>query len=107
MPAAKPGWKPCAIGSNLETDLGQAAMTCLAASHSAFPVDRLACDLMAGRSAWVAPAVVLALAAGLGVGLLNGVLNNRLGIHPLILTFGMPVFLMLYALFIMEVARLV
>jgi muconate cycloisomerase len=39
--------KACAIGSNLETDLGQAAMTCLAASLSAFPVDRLACDLMA------------------------------------------------------------
>jgi muconate cycloisomerase len=38
--------KACAIGSNLETDLGQAAMTCLASSLSAFPVDRLACDLM-------------------------------------------------------------
>jgi ribose/xylose/arabinose/galactoside ABC-type transport system permease subunit len=49
----------------------------------------LACDLMAGRSAWVAPAVMVALAVGLCVGLLNGVLNNRLRIHPLILTFGM------------------
>src|SRR5262249_2128446 len=39
--------KACAIGSNLETDLGQAAMTCLAARLSAFPVDRLACGLMA------------------------------------------------------------
>jgi muconate cycloisomerase len=39
--------KACAIGSNLETDLGQAAMACLAASLSAFPLDRLACDLMA------------------------------------------------------------
>jgi L-alanine-DL-glutamate epimerase-like enolase superfamily enzyme len=38
--------KSCAIGSNLETDLGQAAMVCLASSLSAFPVDRLACDLM-------------------------------------------------------------
>lgn len=43
---AQAAGKPCAIGSNLETDLGQAAMTCLAASLSAFPVDRLACDLM-------------------------------------------------------------
>ena len=49
----------------------------------------LACDLMAGRSAWVAPAVGVAFAVGLGVGLLNGVLNNRLRVHPLILTFGM------------------
>ena len=38
--------KSCAIGSNLETDLGQASMVCLASSLSAFPVDRLACDLM-------------------------------------------------------------
>lgn len=39
--------KLCAIGSNLETDLGQAAMACLAASLSVFPVERYACDLMA------------------------------------------------------------
>lgn len=39
--------KVCAIGSNLETDLGQAAMACLASSLSAFPVERYACDLMA------------------------------------------------------------
>src|SRR5262249_39811052 len=39
--------KCCAIGSNLETDLGQAAMACLAASLSAFPTERYACDLMA------------------------------------------------------------
>lgn len=39
--------KSCAIGSNLETDLGQAAMACLAASLSVFPVERYACDLMA------------------------------------------------------------
>jgi muconate cycloisomerase len=39
--------KVCAIGSNLETDLGQAAMACLAASLSAFPVETYACDLMA------------------------------------------------------------
>ncbi|MCX5661303.1 MAG: chloromuconate cycloisomerase [Planctomycetota bacterium] len=39
--------KPCAIGSNLETDLGQAAMATLAASLSAFPVETLACDLPA------------------------------------------------------------
>jgi muconate cycloisomerase len=38
--------KPCAIGSNLETDLGQAPHICLAASLSAFPVDHFACDLM-------------------------------------------------------------
>jgi L-alanine-DL-glutamate epimerase-like enolase superfamily enzyme len=39
--------KACAIGSNLETDLGQAAMACLASSLSVFPVERYACDLMA------------------------------------------------------------
>jgi L-alanine-DL-glutamate epimerase-like enolase superfamily enzyme len=39
--------KWCTIGSNLETDLGQAAMICLASSLAAFPVDRFACDLMA------------------------------------------------------------
>lgn len=44
---AKAAGKRCAIGSNLETDLGQAAMICLAASLSAFPVESLACDLMA------------------------------------------------------------
>lgn len=38
--------KSCVIGSNLETDLGQAAMVCLAASLTAFPVERHACDLM-------------------------------------------------------------
>jgi muconate cycloisomerase len=43
---AQAAGKSCAIGSNLETDLGQAAMACLAASLSTFPVDRLACDLM-------------------------------------------------------------
>jgi muconate cycloisomerase len=42
--AAKAG-KACAIGSNLETDLGQAAMATLAGGLSAFPVHRLACDL--------------------------------------------------------------
>lgn len=44
---AQAAGKVCAIGSNLETDLGQSAMVCLASSLSAFPVDRLACDLMA------------------------------------------------------------
>lgn len=39
--------KPCAIGSNLETDLGQAAMATLAAALSAFPIETLACDLPA------------------------------------------------------------
>jgi L-alanine-DL-glutamate epimerase-like enolase superfamily enzyme len=50
---AQAAGKPCTIGSNLETDLGQAAMACLASSLSAFPVDRYACDLMVrpdGRS---------------------------------------------------------
>jgi muconate cycloisomerase len=39
--------KACAIGSNLETDLGQAAMIGLASSLTAFPVEHYACDLMA------------------------------------------------------------
>lgn len=50
--------KACAIGSNLETDFGQAAMACLAGSLSAFPVERYACDLMAAlfyESSYVTP----------------------------------------------------
>jgi muconate cycloisomerase len=43
---AQQAGKQCAIGSNLETDLGQAPHVCLAASLSAFPVEELACDLM-------------------------------------------------------------
>jgi ribose/xylose/arabinose/galactoside ABC-type transport system permease subunit len=46
-------------------------------------------DLMQGRSTMAVPALVLALGIGTGVGLLNGVLINRLRIHPLILTLGM------------------
>jgi len=42
---AQKAGKVCAIGSNLETDLGQAAMATLAASMSAFPIEQLACDL--------------------------------------------------------------
>lgn len=44
--AAQAG-KRCAIGSNLETDLGQAAMLALAAGSKAFPVSELHGDLMA------------------------------------------------------------
>ncbi len=44
---AQAAGKRCVIGSNLETDLGQAAMICLASSLSAFPVETHACDLMA------------------------------------------------------------
>jgi muconate cycloisomerase len=43
---AQAAGKRCAIGSNLETDLGQAPHVCLAASLSAFPVEEIACDLM-------------------------------------------------------------
>lgn len=46
-------------------------------------------DVMDGRSVFTLPAVAVALAIGGGVGLLNGVLNNTLRVHPLILTFGM------------------
>ncbi len=37
--------KPCVLGSNLETDLGQAAIASLAAGLEAFPVEKFACDL--------------------------------------------------------------
>jgi muconate cycloisomerase len=43
---AQAAGKKCAIGSNLETDLGQAPHVCLAASLTAFPVENIACDLM-------------------------------------------------------------
>ncbi len=58
---AQQAGKCCTIGSNLETDLGQAAMICLASSLSAFPVERYACDLMAAlfyESSSVDPPVV-------------------------------------------------
>lgn len=44
---AREAGKRCAIGSNLETDLGQAAMACLAAGLSAFPVEEIPGDLAA------------------------------------------------------------
>src|SRR5262249_55845959 len=53
--------KVCTIGSNLETDLGQAAMIALASSLSAFPVERYACDLMAAlfyESSSVPPPII-------------------------------------------------
>nr|MCH9792925.1 chloromuconate cycloisomerase [Planctomycetota bacterium] len=43
---AQQAGKHCVIGSNMETDLGQAAMVCLAASLTAFPVEQYASDLM-------------------------------------------------------------
>lgn len=42
---AQAAGKRCAIGSNLETDLGQAAMAALAAGLTGFPVDECAGDL--------------------------------------------------------------
>lgn len=39
--------KACALGSNIESDLGQAAMVALAASLSAFPAEGMICDLAA------------------------------------------------------------
>lgn len=60
---AKKAGKPCVIGSNLETDIGQAAMGALAAGLSAFPVWEYACDLLSSMyykqpSAEGAPAVM-------------------------------------------------
>jgi ribose/xylose/arabinose/galactoside ABC-type transport system permease subunit len=49
----------------------------------------LSCAIADGRSAWALPVVLLAAGLGLGVGAVNGILVNRLRIHPLILTFGM------------------
>lgn len=49
----------------------------------------LICDLMQGESWLTLPAILLALAVGAAGGLANGILNNLLRIHPLILTFGM------------------
>jgi ribose/xylose/arabinose/galactoside ABC-type transport system permease subunit len=49
----------------------------------------LTCALSAGEPAWFAPALLAALGVGTVVGAVNGLLNNLLRIHPLILTFGM------------------
>lgn len=59
---AQKAGKSCTIGSNLETDLGQAAMVCLAASLTAFPVEQYACDLMSTlfyKASSTEPAIVL------------------------------------------------
>src|SRR3989441_1256791 len=48
----------------------------------------LVCDVAAGRDAMTAPVLLLALGLGAGSGAITGLLNNRLRIHPLILTFG-------------------
>ena len=73
---AQAAGKLCAIGSNLETDLGQAAHLALAASLTAFPVDRYACDLMGSlfyAESAVTPAIELkhgrvTVPTGLGFG---------------------------------------
>ncbi len=44
---AQAAGKICTIGSNLETDLGQASMAALASGLSVFPVEQLACDFQA------------------------------------------------------------
>jgi L-alanine-DL-glutamate epimerase-like enolase superfamily enzyme len=59
---AQKAGKSCVIGSNLETDLGQAAMVCLPASLTAFPVREYACDLMSAlfyRKSSTNPPIVL------------------------------------------------
>src|SRR5688500_17688035 len=49
----------------------------------------LASDFMRGQPELALPALSLALATGVAVGLANGLLDRWLKIHPLILTFGM------------------
>jgi len=48
----------------------------------------LACVVMGAQSDGTIPALVVALSLGAAVGAVNGLLNNWLRIHPLILTFG-------------------
>jgi ribose/xylose/arabinose/galactoside ABC-type transport system permease subunit len=49
----------------------------------------LVCDLMQGRPEMTMAGVGLALATGVGIGALTGMLQALLRVHPLILTFGM------------------
>jgi ribose/xylose/arabinose/galactoside ABC-type transport system permease subunit len=49
----------------------------------------ISCDIMQGQSIMTAIGIMIALGLGGSVGLINGLLNNLLRIHPLILTFGM------------------
>jgi ribose/xylose/arabinose/galactoside ABC-type transport system permease subunit len=49
----------------------------------------LACSLIDGSSHMTLPVVILMLLLGLLIGTVNGILVNRLHVHPLILTFGM------------------
>lgn len=73
---AQAAGKACVIGSNMETDIGQAAMVCLAASLTAFPVDQYASDLMTGmlyKASSTSPALQLEqgslqLPTGIGFG---------------------------------------
>lgn len=46
-------------------------------------------DLMNGQSSMTVVGISVALSLGAGIGLVNGLLNYLLRIHPLILTFGM------------------
>lgn len=46
-------------------------------------------DVMNGQSSATALGIAVALGLGGGIGIINGLLNNFLRIHPLILTFGM------------------
>lgn len=49
----------------------------------------LTCWMLDGESSFLLPVAALMLGLGAFVGLVNGVLVNRLKLHPLILTFGM------------------
>jgi L-alanine-DL-glutamate epimerase-like enolase superfamily enzyme len=76
--------KACSIGSNLETDLGQAAMACLASSLAAFPVELYACDLMSAlfyETSYVTPPIIfrdgrVQTPTGLGFGVVPRSLRN-------------------------------
>lgn len=72
--------KYCVIGSNMETDLGQAAMVCLAASLTAFPVEEYASDLMTGM---IYTASSTSPALELNNGRLLTPLGTGFGVEPL------------------------
>lgn len=74
--------------------LGQTlVITCglidLSVGHLMGLVTVLISDFMQGESWRTGPAILLALGVGSAGGLVTGLLNNLLRVHPLILTFGM------------------
>lgn len=80
---------PLAVLAIGQTFVITAGMMDLSVGQLAGLVVVLTCAIANGASTWALPVALLAAGLGLGIGSVNGLLVNRLRIHPLILTLGM------------------